>query len=812
MDRTESKIRLDEISELIANGRIEDAENLLDGINWRKVHNVSSLLKASELYERIEQYEDAKELLEIAHERSPIGRMIIFRLAIVSIRLGELNEAKDYYDEFLEVAPHDSLKYIINFELSKAREESDLTLIAILEELRESDFSEEWAFELACLYHKTGQVDKCISLCDEIILWFGEGPYVEKALELKMLYRPLDTMQEDKYRKISGVTEIHSDEFEGTGEVLAHTIKIPEISIRTQEKFNTTNLQAEIKKNIEEIMQASEVGEVSENMDAIKDLVDEIPYLSIDDDTDKEALKRSDTQKLGEMLRDRYKQYLSEEFDGQMSLYMPEETPEEPQVDGQMTIEEVMEQWEKTKRAAEATLSDAKELELLQYKERAIEEASRLLDRLIQVSPQLDAGILPSQLLKDEYLSRGEVPMTIPEPEIELQIEEEPSPEHGAEPQIEEEPIPEPEAELQIEEEPTSEPEVEPRIEEEPISESDAEPQIEEEPTPEPEAKPEIEEPVKTGKTFSIPVIDSTGAEEDSWEIPVITVDKEDLLSDSNFEEKNKEEEIPKIGDMLEQEEIKTSLTPEEIGIFSYFSHVTGMETAICQLLTGVKTRIQTEGSVGYGNIIIQGRKGNGKTRLATNIIRALQNETGKPKGSVGKISGSKLNEKDIKQLFEKIKGGCLIIEGAGALEKETIVSLTLMMEHDRSGILVILEDTRINIEKLLNSDGRFAKKFTEKITIPVMTIDELVRFGKIYADENGYSIDEMGVLALYDKINLSQRIDNPTCIGDVKEIIDDAIANQKSGRHKGLFKIFGSKAQEDTDKPVLQERDFQDE
>ena len=233
MDRYEYKTKIDEIKELMKQGHQQEALDLCDSINWQKVHNINALLKASEVYENAGRLEDSYELLLIAHDRSPIGRMILYHLVLVSIKLGELEEAREYYREFVEIAPHDSLKYPMKYYLSKAGGADDSTLIGILEELKEHDFLEDWAYELACLYHKTGQIEKCIELCDEIVLWFGEGPYVESALELKMLYQPLDKQQEDKYRhfqqKKDGLTEVAANEALSAGEIVPETITIPEV-------------------------------------------------------------------------------------------------------------------------------------------------------------------------------------------------------------------------------------------------------------------------------------------------------------------------------------------------------------------------------------------------------------------------------------------------------------------------------------------------------------------------------------------------------------------------------------------------------
>ena len=417
MDRAEYKAKIEEIRGLLADDKKDEAYDALLAENWKKVPNVNIMTQAGELFAACEKYDEAKELLEIAHERSPIGRMIIYRLALVSVELGELDEASEYYDEFVEIAPHDSLKYIIRYQIAKAKGSDDLTLISILEELKAADFVEEWAFELAALYRKTAQADKCIDICDEIILWFGEGPYVEKALEMKMLYHPLDKAQEDKYRQIQqkrdGITEIRpGDEF-GSSEILHHPIQIPEVDLGN-DRFNTVNLQAEIKKNIEEIMQATEEADVSENMEAIRGLVEDIPFLQKQQDSSPEDEKQA-TRELDEAIKNSFQEYLTQGYDGQMSLILPEQpVVEEQPIEGQLTIADAMAAWEKTAVAAAAAIEDAKQKHFEQTKAKALEEANYIMDRLEDAGPKLDAGVTPQELLKEEILSKE------PEPEEEV--------------------------------------------------------------------------------------------------------------------------------------------------------------------------------------------------------------------------------------------------------------------------------------------------------------------------------------------------------------------------------------------------------
>ena len=260
----------------------------------------------------------------------------------------------------------------------------------------------------------------------------------------------------------------------------------------------------------------------------------------------------------------------------------------------------------------------------------------------------------------------------------------------------------------------------------------------------------------------------------------------------------------------IEDEIPVKELTPEEKKIFSYFMPISGMESSICQALTGARYRLERNTNSSTGNIIVQGGRGCGKTMMAGSLVKVLQKEIHKPSGNVGKIDGKKLNQKDLQALFKKIRGGCLIIENAGGIDRKTAVSLSLLMENDTSGILVILEDTRAGIERVMSKDASFAKKFTEKITIPVFTIDELVNFGKTYAREMDCVIDEVAVLAMYNRINLIQRVDHATSLTEVKEIMDEAIENAQKGGLKAIFGRIGTKKYDEEGNLILREKDFE--
>ncbi|MCR4998752.1 MAG: tetratricopeptide repeat protein [Lachnospiraceae bacterium] len=863
MDKLEYSSRLEEIKKLLRQGKRDEALDLLDGINWRKVHNVNVLLKASELYEAAGAFEEARELLEVAHERSPIGRMIIYRLALISIELKAIDEAREYYEEFVEIAPHDSLKYIIKYKLNEAKGSDDQTLIAILEELRSHDLIEEWLFELACLYRKTAQVEKCIEICDEIALWFGEGPYVEKALEMKMLYHPLDKQQEDKYRhfqqKRDGLTEIRPEEVAyGNGEILNRAITIPQVELKP-ERFNTVNLQAEIKKNIEEIMQATEAGEISENMEIIKNLVEEIPYLQVTEKLPVEELPSEEEapEEAPQSLNSKFQEYLAEEYDGQMSLFMPTQNVAEREIQGQLSIQDVMDNWEKTRRAAEAALQDAEQKKLEREKAKALYEVNQIMDRLVEAIPKLDAGVAPEELLKEEYLSKETVTeeeqalaeqKTFPIPTIEGGVGIEipiisaseiagmtaEAPIHATEvvakatEAAEEATDWEP---SELEDDKASQiisdinlmmqQEIDRMVAEE--EQQNASPEVEDTQELEPEGEAVVEEdPVGDLHIGDDPeeilaeevVAEQEAAKPDLSMTGEIRLDEDENPEDSALAviiAEEIREELSAEGITDEDAGVyRKELNDEERDVFAYFTPIEGMEASLARVIDATKVHLTNDVGSTTGNIIIQGGKGSGKSTLSTEIVRLLQREIRLPAGNVGKIDGAKLNEKNIVDLFQKIQGGCLMIENAGNLERETVLNLSLIMDSDKTGILVILEDSRMGIDRVMSYNPNFTQKFTQRIEIPILSIDELVSFGKTYAADLGYMIDEMGVLALYNEINLIQRLDHPTYLTEVKEIVDSAINNASAGGFKGMIGRLGIKRYDESGNIILHEKDFQ--
>ncbi|MBQ8280363.1 MAG: hypothetical protein IJZ23_11015 [Roseburia sp.] len=824
MDKYEYNLKLDQMKSLVAEGDYQTAAEIADTINWRKIKNVTALVRAGEIYEQVERYEESKEILLMAYDRSPIGRTIIYRLACVAIKMADFEEAKDYYREFVEIAPHDNLKYVLKYEINKAQGSDYKTLIANLEELREQELSEEWGFELAYMYHQAGMGEKCIEICDELILYFGQGPYVERALELKMLYQPLTRQQEERYRQFrqqkEGITEVRPDDMLESGEIVTKPVQIPQVQL-SPERFNTQNLQEALQESMQKIMEATEKETVDDHMDAIKKLVEEIPYLQIPVEKEEEELHIATDREIDDSLKLNFQELLNEEYDGQMSILVPEHGVYEPQITGQMTIEDVLAEWEKTRRAAAAALQEAEQKKLESAKARALQEAGDIMERLVDVIPKLDSGFTPQDLLKEQYLSDAEVEEDsaaqmvanmnqLLQKEIDrlstenTQIDEQlaVAQEFAAAQELA--------AAMQemMVEEPVEEavvaPEAEPAVQEE-LLEEEHEADFLAEMAEEFAAMAEAADEEAAG------AVEATEPEEDpvTEEVPMVESILPKLEFPMDIDLSVAIEAETKSSEQIAAASKITKLSDEQKTMFSYFTPIRGMEEQICTALSGIATRIEQGTSARTGNLIIQGGSGSGKTVFATNFIKALQQMTGRTDGKVGKIEAEVLNKKDVNALYSKIAGGCLIIESAGELAKDTAVKLSLLLEHDTQGTLLVLEDTKSGIEKALVRDKGFASKFTERVNIPIFTNDELVVFAKAYAKENGYRIDEMGVLAVYNCISNIQKLDRETTIAEVKEIVDDAITHVESGTFRKAFSILTSSRFDEEDYVILHEKDF---
>ena len=886
MDKYEYNLKLDQIKALSAEEGYMSAAEIADSINWNKIKNVNTLVKIGEIYEKAERYQDARDILLMAYDRSPIGRMIIYRLAEVAIKMGDYDAATEYYDEFVEIAPHDDMKYVLRYAIKKGQGASFDELITILEEYKDEEYTEEWAYELAYLYHKAGKADKCIDACDELILWFGDGPYVERALELKMLYQPLTKAQEEKYRRFKAekekpakikdeaeVTEIGAMEMVKGGEIVHDDVTIPQITVN-QEKFNTVNLQQEIAKGMQQIMEAKGKNEVADTMDTIKKIVEDIPYLKLEKEQEEYVQQPEETEHIATdeeidgSLKLNFKELLGEDADGQMSMVMSEKTQLEHQITGQMSIQDVLEEWEKTRHAAEIALKEAEQQKLESAKARALQEAGDIMERLNDVIPKLDAGVTPKELLEEEYLK---VPVDIIEQKAAVnEPEEEQKPdmqELYADETVDEVQEPQEAPEDTIDE--AQEPQEAPKeaIDEAQESQEAPEEAIDEaqesQEAPE-DAADEVKEPV--GEPEDIIMAEESEKDEILMQpttmMPEITDDMLNVDDDTSDDEASQEKEnvsekrdFDHVTSFIEQEIAKMTaknpglekkldmaktrkmpdislpedldseeddsklketkhikeLTSEQKAIFSYFIPVKGMEDQICKAYNAVLDHFNRKENASTGNLIIQGEQGCGKTMLATSFIKVLQKDGEQLTGKMGKIDAAVLNKKDVQQVVRKITGGCLIIERAGDIDRSIAAQLSFLMEHDITGTLYILEDTSKGIKKALSMDEGFASKFTEKISVPIFTNDELVLFAKSYSAELGYKIDEMAILALHNRISNIERIDQATTLTEVKDIIDEAIDREAHSGLKKAISILTAKRYTDDDRIVLKEDHFRE-
>ena len=1237
MDKYEFKLKIDEMKALVSARNYNAAAEIAETISWRKIRNLNALVLAGEVFEQVGRYDESKEILLMAYDKSPIGRNIIYRLAEIAIKTQRFDEAQEYYDEFVDIAPHDNLKYVLKYKMTAAQGLPYKDQIRILEELKEQEYSEEWAYELAYLYHRDMQPEKCVEACDELILWFGDGIYVEKALELKMHYQPLSKPQEEKYRmfrqKRTGVIEVTPNKVPKSEEMAPVEL--------SAEKYRTQNLQEEIAKGMQQISEVKmrRQDQKMANLAYVPPQAFQSPYMTAakaaqnqmaapqespslyaraqefqngygmsqnlnqtampqDMQNPYMASQESQNSYAAQEYQDPYPetqedqdQYAAQEY---QNSYMASQqsqnlytAPQEPA--HEMTFEEIQAEWERTKQAMQDALQEAEAQEQESAKERSLDEAEQLMQRLLSIIPLLEQGMASAEAAEQGIEPQNGQPIQIQEDleqagrivagmnqilqdqidsliaeerqeeQHEQQQEEEPVlhtvldptrelphlPEeliegiengaiekiemggnslekdsvevdnpimsaykeavqpgisaidllqrvrmerNGADPASQAQKInaAEPGSQFQAEdavlegvqtgvagmntrrpeesgidaarnmragiagmntvhsmqtEEADANQEMrqdmpgmnmnqhmhsgisemgtnqhmqqsEPRINtmqnmqqnmpgmnavqnmysgipemdtnqnmqqgipgmeanqemhtnvpgmnkmqhmqtevpvrnaaqqidteapnrnavqqidteeqerytqtktaetdfmqtmpsEETVQElkqkmqarmlsaadvqqpkvqaaemEDVQPAQEFEPQQEMEAQgfeaqqqtafsaASVEKNVQAQSQENREGMETEYMPEhnymqlDTFESENIQIQPEDLLENKEMnaapEYENGQEKLvfaarPRFltqaqlqaesamdvkkdaqttkefskeamaaarsagiyenagqAEELDMSEMKT-LTPEQKQIFSYFVPIAGMEAQIYDLISNVSDHLQYDKHALSGNIIIEGISGSGKTVLIMDIIKTLQKEIKRPSGKTGKIDANVLNQKDLDVLLNKISGGCLIIESAGKISRETAVKLSRCMENDHTGTLYILEDTEEGIQKALERDSSFAAKFTEKISIPLFSLDELVAFGKAYANDLDYEIDEMGVLALYKRVGNIQKLDHVTTLTEVKEIVDQAIDNAEKGVLKKVFGILTATRANDDNYVILREKDFEE-
>ncbi|MCB7542143.1 hypothetical protein LIZ09_10720 [Tyzzerella nexilis] len=798
------------------------AMEIADSIDWRKAKNAAMLCTASEIYEYNGEYEKSREILFIAYDRAPGSRKIVYRLGTLALKLNDVREATDCYEEFIAMAPKDPNQYILRYKILKSQNAPLSQQIEALEEFKKAEYVEKWAYELAKLYHEAGMVAECLEECDDLILWFSEGKYVYQAMELKMKYKPLTPLQQEKYnhrndekkpvKKVEPVAEKKEEKVENVEEPTVE-MKVDEVNAAISLE-NTTKVEAVSAEEAEKIEETPVAEEESVEEEA--ETIEEAPAEE-EAETIEEAPSEEETEIIEEAKAE-------EETIEEVPAEEEAEASEEPQVldetededvskeifsqSSKMSVEEILQNWEE-KQKENAQLIQEEQERARRDKEKLesqkVEEESILPDDIRQLMEELEAEAAE---IKQNKARREKVEVPEEEAVEPLETMEEETVETVE--TKEEEPIEE-SAEESVQEEEKAEPE---EVEEDPFDEEsfdeEAFEEVESEDFEEIEEIEEIEESegIKLGDTQAI------------------AISAKALMNDTVVEEPLEKEEqrrpepsspfdtafiVQGRYDLEAQSEIgiKAGLTEEQKKLFSYFVPVHGMSEQIVDVLESDKRCRTRYGTSRTANLLVVGRKGSGKTVLAVDIVKAIQKNRKLKQGKVGIVTAESLNKKDVSHIIEKLHGGAIIIERASKLNKKTVLELNDLMEEQTGELLVVLEEERRPLDKMLALYPDFKKKFTSRLELPVFINDELVTFAQTYAKENGYKIDEMGILALYSRIDLMQREESIVTVADVKEIMDDAIAHsQKMTFKRFLKKLFGKKKNESS-RIVLQEQDF---
>lgn len=1015
MDKYEYKLKTEEMLELMEDGEYRKAAAAADLIDWKRVRNAGMLMNVSDIYEKTKEYQKSYDVMNLAYRRSEGSRKVIYKLCSLAIKTKNIDEAIDYYDEFIQIAPKDPNRHILRYQILRAQRAPIEQQIEALEEFKKAEYIEEWAYELAKLYREAGMMTECLEECDDLILWFSEGKYVYKAMELKMQYKPLSPSQQQKYdhryEKLSSETEeipdlasyLGEDEEKDSAsegaEALGDTRSIGLTEQPVMENDSTSDVidtdavtleaaeepDAEVENQEEAGVETAEVIEASEDES-------EVQPATVETSGDKRTLSKDTAsipivsknpvkpvkKKLGDTMRldEALQQLLNPKPEVQAEPgeeVEPDMTDLEEDIAAIEDVEdlEIVNQLTEEKKAEEASKervvpSGMKELipepeteeELI---EQAVEETSEDVpedavaieageaesEEVLEVEeaePEeeeiLEIDAAESEDLTDESEDLSEVEELISETEV---VNDEDDSEGAAvretmDNKNNEEPILSPEIQKLIDEiegvipeeeevdatvssEEVLEVEEEPhenmgeladdlRLGEDEYEDYDAYDWDDAEEFDEDDILDDYEESDDDllddyeesdddlpddyedadddlfGEEEGYDDLDAYGYEEDDEDDEVINprdlFTAEDKVSDDDLLSLNSYEEVPNFEDEFsvnpahseepDDREIpdeddgidimsattplsrketakliatgKTSplpldeiadamsdtgfivhgrydletqsgigtragLTEEQKKLFSYFVPVRGMSEQLVDVLEQDKNCTNRKGTSRTGNLLIIGNKGNGKTVLAVDVVKAIQKQRDIRQGKVAIVTGESLNKKRIGDIFRKLYGGALIIEKAGQMNEKTLAKLNKAMEQDTGELLVVLEEQRKPLDRLLSSNREFRRKFTSRLEVPIFINDELVTFGQTYAQENGYRIDEMGILALYSKIDSLQREDHAVTVAEVKEVMDDAIAHSQKASAKKLVKRVFGKNTDSSDRILLSEKDF---
>lgn len=755
LDKYEYRVRTEQMLEYMKEKSYKKAMEVAESLDWKKVKNVPMLCTVSEIYEYNKEYGKSRDVLFLAYDRAPESRKIVYRLGTLALKLGNLKEAQDCYQEFTELAPKDPNGYIFKYKILKHQKAPIEQQIAVLEEFKKLEYVEKWAYELAQLYHEAGMTAECLEECDDLILWFSEGRYVFMAMELKMKYKPLTPLQQEKYalkekKKVQKQEEPKQAEEAIKEEPAAEQEESEEVSVP-----------------VEEIVEIEEV-----------DSEPEVEPVNADESNESVEETISDTEK-------------------------------RQQTSG-LSIEEILRGWEETqKENAQIIMAEHERVQ----SEKEKQEAEKKEEEEVQEE------ILPQdvkQLMEELEAESAEIAAqkAVPEEKEKKSIFEKVAATLGVM-ENKEDVLPDDWAEATVASEENKMSQDTVRIDMSVIKEMVAEAKKEEpEIVEEVEEIEEIEEDyedygIKLGDTQSI-VISAKALKNDTIvELP----EEEKPIRKAPTSKFDTGFIVQGRYDLEAQSEVgtKAGLTEEQKNIFSYFVPVRGVSEQIAEVLQNDKKCRARYGTSRIGNLIIVGRKGSGKTVLAVNFVKAIQKSRNLKQGKVGIVTAESLNKKDISNIMEKLHGGALIIERASKMNRKTITKLSELMEEQTGEMFVILEDERKSLDKMLAVHPNFKKKFTSRVELPVFINDELVTFGQTYAKENGYKLDDMGILALYTRIDVLQREEAVVTVADVKEIIDQAIENSKKVDVKSFVKKIFKKNKDEASRVMLTEKDFKE-
>lgn len=807
MDKYEYRVKTEQMLEYMEQKAYGKAMEIADTIDWRKVKNASMLCSVSEIYEQNEKYEKSRDVLFIAYDRTPGSRKIIYRLGILALKLGEPSEAMDCYEEFVSVAPKDPNQYILRYKILKAQNAPITQQIEVLEEFKKAEYIEKWAYELAKLYDEAGMITECLEECDDLILWFSEGKYVYQAMELKMKYKPLTPLQQEKYdQKPDGpmtpsqkfVQKLRENQLDTstatipTGEV-KEAIKEPQLQKQVTGQMKIEEILASWEEKQKEVMEVIE--QKRQEAEADKEIVEL--------KSEPEAATPEDVRRLMEELEGKKEDEALEEASASEPMEAEPEVIEEP-IEEQTFAEEDFE--ECFDDEIDEELEEFEELDIPEWDEQEMEA---MTEDPVEVIEESEEEVIEEPESIFEEMSEEDAAQVLSEEsevheETELYEEEEISKDLS---EGQEEMDPEDDDEDSFD--PNDFEEVEDGYDirdfEEEIAAFERERKESEEDEDDddfdllnetiPLSRIEVAKAAATGKTGKIPVDEIANA----------------LGATGTFGQGTTGFTVQAKYDLEAQSEVglRAGLTEEQKKLFSYFVPVRGMSEQLVDVLEQDKQCTNRQGTSKTGNLLIIGRKGSGKTVLAVDVVKAIQKQRKLKQGKVAIITGDSLNKKKIKEIVSKLYGGALIIEKAGRMNEKTVQRLNKAMERDTGELLIVLEEQRKPLDRLLSSNKEFRRKFTSRLEVPIFINDELVTFGQTYAKENGFKIDEVGILALYSRIDMLQREDHVVTVAEVKEIMDEAIEHVQKTNVKKIVKRVLGKGKDDADRVILSEKDF---